>query len=391
MIADLHAHYPMHLDPGVRGNILKLLRTRRGQLRIRDHLRAVGVNFASQFANYPSLFSGPRVRIPWMAEGGVGVALSVLYSFFDEADTQASRGSDYVDEILRQARLVEQRVARDHAHQAAIAHNVAELDAARAAGKIALVHCVEGGFHLRGESPADIARAVEMLARAGVAYITLAHLIWRGVATSANALPFLSDKEFGRRCRQPPIGLSSLGRAAVDAMLEQHVLIDVSHMSEHALADTFALLDDRDPEREVPVIASHGACRFGDGQEYNLSEPTVKQIADRGGVIGLIFAQHQLYDGLPKRRRKSFQDGFDALCTHIDRIAQITGSHRHVAIGSDFDGFIKPTLHGLRDMRDMRLLHEAVHLRYKADGDAICSGNALRVLRSYWRGSPASP
>ncbi len=122
MIADLHAHYPMHLDPGIRGNVRALLCTRRGQLRLRDHVRALGVNLASQFANYPSLFSGPRVRT-WMAEGGVGVALSVLYSFFDEAEREPPSPGEYVDE-LRQARLVEKSL---HGTAAAIARSPEDL------------------------------------------------------------------------------------------------------------------------------------------------------------------------------------------------------------------------------------------------------------------------
>jgi len=66
-------------------------------------------------------------------------------------------------------------------------------------------------------------------------------------------------------------------------------------------------------------------------------------------------------------------------------LAEITGSHRHTGIGSDFDGFIKPTMGGLESMSDMRTLEEALRDRYgSADAEAICSGNALRVLRAGW-------
>src|SRR4051794_7032059 len=173
LIVDLHAHYPMHLDPGARGNLFRLFSTRRGQLRLRDHLRALGVNFASQFANYPSLFSGERVRVPWMVEGGVGVAYSVLYSFFDEVAFAPPTSTEYVDELLRQADLVEHSL---DGQDAVIARSPEALQPA--AGRVVLVHCVEGGFHLLG---GDVPRAVEKLATRGVAYITLAHLIYRGV------------------------------------------------------------------------------------------------------------------------------------------------------------------------------------------------------------------
>ena len=35
------------------------------------------------------------------------------------------------------------------------------------------------------------------------------------------------------------------------------------------------------------------------------------------------------------------------IARHVDRLHELTGSHEHAAIGSDFDGFIKPTMGGL--------------------------------------------
>jgi microsomal dipeptidase-like Zn-dependent dipeptidase len=333
----------------------------------------------------------------YMRTGGVGVALSVLYSFFDEVDLVdgAQPRPGYLESVEGQLEMVESHVAARHGDDAAIAHNPGELDEILGAGKLALVHCVEGGFHL-GSEPREVEAAVHRLAGLGVAYITLAHLVWRGVATDAPALPFLTDAEYRRWLPQPEEGLSNLGRAAVEAMLRERVLIDLSHMSERSLADTFALLDRLDPERSVPVLATHAGYRFG-SQEYMLTAETLRTIAERNGVVGLIFAQHQLNDGVPglearglgsrvgKRRRS--ERSFEVLCRHIDRIREETGSHRHTAIGSDLDGFIKPTLAGLEDMRDMAGLERALRERYgEEDGELICSGNSLRVLTSFWGG-----
>lgn len=387
----------MHLVPRARIRILRLLRSRRERRRLREWLRAILVGLASLFANYRSLFSGPRVRVSYMRAGRVGVALSVLYSFFDEVDVDegAQPRQGYLKSITDQVQVVERQVAEHHRDEAAVVHNPKELDAAKRGGKLALVHSVEGGFHL-GPTPTKVEEAVNQLAGMGVAYITLAHLIWRGVATDAPALPFFTDEEYRRWLPQPDEGLSNLGEAAVEAMVREHVLIDVSHMSERSLADTFTLLDRLDPDKLVPVLATHAGYRFGT-QEYMLSAQTLGRIAERGGVVGLIFAQHQLYDGLdisanrwlglPIRRRPRFEDSFEVLCRHIDRIREVTGSHRHTAIGSDLDGFIKPTLPGLDDMRNMKDLESALRKRYgEEDGELICSGNSLRLLTSYWRG-----
>ena len=388
MIVDLHAHYAMHLVPGGPGGPLDVLTMAKGRERLRDRVRARLVGLASRFANYRSFSSGPRVTIPQLRDGDVRVVLSVLYSFFDELDLDEPYGADpepgYLPRLLRQLELVETDLRDRHGDAAVVARSPAELERALADGRIAFVHSVEGGFHL-GPTPEQVERAVAQLAGLGVAYITLAHLFWRGVATNAPALPFLTDRLYRIVFPQPKLGLSELGRAAVRSMARERVLIDVSHMTARALDDTFTLLER--VGSDVPVIASHAAFRFGD-QEYGVDERTLRRIAERDGVVGLILAQHQLNDGIRRRRTTTLEESFDVVCRHIDRIAQITGSHRHAAIGSDFDGFIKPTMGGLESMSDMRLLEALLVERYgAADAGAICSGNALRVLREGWRGA----
>jgi microsomal dipeptidase-like Zn-dependent dipeptidase len=392
MIADLHNHYPMHLVPGAHGSLLKLVTTARGRWRLLDQLQALGVGIASRVANYQSFHTGPRSTVPLMRAGGVGVALSVLYMPFDEMDADRRYhhppSDAYIHSVLRHLDEVEEEIEENHAHEAAVVRNPGELDDALAAGRVALVHCVEGGFHL-GLSPEAVQRAVDELAERGVAYITLAHLFWRQVATHANAIPFLPDPVFDFLFPQPPVGLSELARAATEAMFRRRVLIDVSHMSERSLDDAFTLLDELDPDRAVPVVASHAAYRFG-RQEYNLSERTVERIAERDGVIGLILAEYQAADGLRDRRTTTLGQSLEVLFRHVDRIREITGSHRHAAIGSDHDGFIKPTLAGLENAQQLGSVETAlVHQYGEPAAELIASGNVLRVLRNYWRG--ASP
>ena len=92
MIADLHAHYAMHLVPDAAGTVEVAARAR-GRRGLRDRWRALVVGVASRFANYQSFDSGPRVTLSSLREGGVGVLLSVLYSPFDEMDLKRPYGS----------------------------------------------------------------------------------------------------------------------------------------------------------------------------------------------------------------------------------------------------------------------------------------------------------
>lgn len=386
MLIDLHAHYPMHLVPENEGTAHQAL------LRWRDALwRARFVNFLSRLFNYEGPSGEPGVTIELMKDGDVGVLLSVLHNPLDEMDISKSYGAPpdgaYLASLLGQLELVEGSVASDSG--VAVARSGGELTAALAANQKVLIHCVEGGYHLGGTEE-EIRNAVGQLAARGVAYITLAHLFWRDVATNAPALPFLPDPLYRLIFRQPRQGLSELGMIAAEAMLEHRILIDITHMSSRATAATLDLMDRRDPMKGIPVLATHEACRFRRlrRREYNLSDQTIRRVAERRGLIGIILCPHYILGGGPFRKRQTanFKASVDALCTHIDHIHEVTKSLDHVGIGSDLDGWIKPALTGLGHLGQMAALQAELGQRYgEADAEKICSGNAVRVLTNAWR------
>jgi microsomal dipeptidase-like Zn-dependent dipeptidase len=383
----------MHLRAEGHEGVLNAIATAPGRWETLDRIRSLLVRLASHLGNYPSLESGPRVTVPLLEQGGVGVAMSVLYSPFDEMDLGKSYGSppdsNYFPTLLRQLEGVEAEVERDHQGRARVVHTRAELEAALDAEEVALLHSVEGGFHLGG-SPEEVDANVADLAHRGCFYVTVAHLFYRSVSTNVNAIPFLPNRLYRLLFPMPDgIGLTPLGRAVVRALVRERVLVDLSHMDQAALDDTLALLDELDPGREVPVIASHTAYRFG-SDPYNLSEETFERIVARGGVAGLILAEHQAADGLG--HTESIEDSLAVLFRHIDRFHRIAGSHRHTAIGTDLDGFIKPTLARLETAADLRRVEEALIGRYgPEDAELIASGNVLRLARTYWRGAVPEP
>jgi microsomal dipeptidase-like Zn-dependent dipeptidase len=270
---------------------------------------------------------------------------------------------------------------------ASVAHTYAELTEACKAGKIAVVHCVEGGFQL-GASEKSIERHLTLLAQRGVAYVTLAHLLFRRIATNAPAIPFLCDGMYHILAHQPSEGLTKLGQAAVRAMFCNGILIDVTHMSEPAIRETLALLEELEVEYAVtppvPLLATHIACRFGKYQ-YNLSDDTIREIGKRNGLMGVIFCDHWMHDGPSKHNPRGERETFERVKENIERIAGIISSHKCTAIGSDLDGFIKPMLRGLEDMAGMWNLEKWLRTTYGPDADLILSENALRVLESAWR------
>jgi len=342
----------------------------------------------------------PRVSVPLLREGDVGLACSVLYSPFDEMifsprwHLHELRRHDRpyhwappthraFPRLLRQLDSVERHVVDRFPAQAVFVRSLDALDAALTSGRTALVHCVEGAFHL-GDEPAAIDAAVVELARRGVAYITVGHLYFKGMATVVPSWASwlrLTPERWDAIWPQPDVGLSERAEAAVRAMVRERVLVDVAHLSARAFRETFSLLDELDPEGRVPVIASHGAVRFGK-LAYNLDEAAVEAIVARDGVIGVILSSHHLADGLRAGAPRTLEESVDLLCRHIDRIGEIAGSHRHVAIGTDLGGFIEP-VSGIETSARLGALERELDRRYgEEDGQLISSGNGFRLLRS---------
>jgi microsomal dipeptidase-like Zn-dependent dipeptidase len=330
-----------------------------------------------------------------MRDGDVRVGFSVLYLPTAEFQILHWSGRPRKRDFRRLVRQLEE-VEKKAGDGLRFAHDLDELEAGIESPDAVLVHCVEGGFQL-GKDARAIERNLPLLKERGVVYVTLAHLFWRQVATNANALPFMRDDQY--HClflfHEPDVGLTDLGRAAVRKMAECRMLVDISHMSRAAIRDTFdELRKVEDEKHPIPVLATHVATRRGvNGLDYNIDADTAREVARRGGVIGLIMGDHIVTDGLrpdPERcgaaRTKDFDDSLDCLCTHIETLRDWCGGYDNIGIGSDLDGFIKPTLAGIETVRDMGGLERALAERYRDQpgvAKGICGENALRLLREY--------
>jgi microsomal dipeptidase-like Zn-dependent dipeptidase len=392
---DLHAHYPMHVvsDPDAeegREPSLKRMRQVRDRRGFWGRVQAIVLWGAMKLASDRTLDSGPRISVESMQKGNVKLAMSMLLQEFAEVDLTkhyaAPPEADYFQGLLEEMEEVEAEVATHGEDTIRIVRNLAELDACLASEAIGLVHAIEGGYNL-GDGDEEIAANCKTLAGKGVAYVTVAHLFFRQIATNAPALPFLPDSVynfvFPQRGKDR---LTPRGEAIIRAMVANRILIDLSHMDPGGIVEALALLDDElDPGKQFPIVSTHAGYRFGK-QTYMCDRGIVERIAERDGVVGLIMAQHQLNDGLrkPKDFTKTLEESLEVIYAHIDRIAEITGSYDHIGLGSDLDGFIKPT------MANLGSLDAALRTKYGDEvTEKITSGNALRVLRKLWS-EPAS-
>ena len=169
-------------------------------------------------------------------------------------------------------------------------------------GRTALFLTVENGAVLGR----DLGRA-EVLARAGVVMVTLT---WNG----ENAIGSGSQTDHG---------LSAFGRAAAGELIRQGIVLDVSHLNDRGFWDLME-------ETDVPVAASHSNARALCPHRRNLTDSQAREIARRGGLVGLNYYSPFLRaDGQPA--------GLDDLCCHAEHLLTL-GAEDCLALGSDFDG-----------------------------------------------------
>ena len=386
-VVDLHAHFPMQLDPEAKRHRARFrAHVRRRVLRserLWDKIKFLGLEIADRFFNRESPLDGHAVTLDTLAAGNVGLALSVAYNPIDELEIEpwpAAPSDHYFEKLEDLFDRVEDAVGKSG--PARVVKTKDELRAAIQGGKVAMIHAVEGGFHL-GDGHDAVRANADALARRGVGYVTVAHLFWRRVATNVAALPFLPDGFYDDLFPQDPaVGLDERGHVLVREMVRRGILVDVTHMSKRGMRELFDTLDRVDPHRTVPVIASHVACSFGKYQ-YNLEREWVERIAARKGVCGVIYCDHFVRDGRGKRTT-SFEDSTRWLHEQIGRLRE-WGGDDVLAIGSDLDGFIKPTLSGLSSAADhARLADELVREWGEPLAKKICHENALRVFESAW-------
>lgn len=181
-------------------------------------------------------------------------------------------------------------------------------------------------------------------------------------------------------------GLTDLGRALIPALDAANIVHDASHLSQRSLDE---LLDATD----AVVIASHSNCRAllpGDNHRH-LTDDAIKEIARRGGVIGINLVKNFLspelaVGGPPSKNSAKGEATIDQVCDHIDHVCAIVGDRNHVGLGSDMDGGITaddlPT--GIRTPSDLGKILDSLSARgwSPTELDAFAHENWQR----FWRG-----
>lgn len=123
----------------------------------------------------------------------------------------------------------------------------------------------------------------------------------------------------------PNRGLTLLGKKAVNKVMENHMIMDVSHLNEKSFWDVAELA-------QGPIIASHSNAKALSSASRNLSDEQLLRIRDLNGVIGInSFNKFVSLD--------ITQQTIDMLVKHIVYIAEKIGVE-HIGFGFDFFEFM---------------------------------------------------
>jgi membrane dipeptidase len=174
-----------------------------------------------------------------------------------------------------------------------------------------------------------------------------------------------------------PGGLTKLGFELLDVMASFKAVLDLSHMAEQAALESL----DR---YEGPIIASHSNPRKFRDTDRHLPDLTIRRLAERDGVMGVVLFNRFLDEHWARGSRKEAVT-MQRVIEIIDHVCQLTGSAQHIGLGTDWDGgFGAQHIPAEFDtIADLYKVTEALRERgfSEPDIDAIASGNMLRVLR----------
>jgi membrane dipeptidase len=158
-----------------------------------------------------------------------------------------------------------------------------------------------------------------------------------------------------------------------------NAILDLSHMAEESVLEALERYDGT-------LIASHSNARRFYDNPRNLTDDMIRQLAERGGVIGIpLYNRFLNSEWRPNHSRKDDVTLLNDLIPAIDHVCQLTGSALHVGIGSDLDGgFGRQSIPAEFDtIADEQLIGPALRASGYTDEDVarILSGNFLRILR----------
>lgn len=168
------------------------------------------------------------------------------------------------------------------------------------------------------------------------------------------------DTEVGGSAHgEQKIGLTAFGRQIITEMERLGMWVDLAHASERTIDDVLAMATN-------PVVFSHTGVTATCNSARNLSDDQLRRTAAQGGLIGIGFFE-----------AATCGTDLAAVVRALRHAVSVVGA-AHVALGSDFDGFVRTPI----DAAGLPALTEALLAAGFSEGDIrlIMGLNVQRVL-----------
>ncbi len=344
-------------------------------LRLRVHN-----DFAALDVGADTTAEGLHTDLPRLRRGGVGA------QFWSAYVPSTLPGHQAVTATLEQIDAI-RRMAQRYPDDLMLATSADDMEAARAAGKVASLIGVEGGHSI-----ACSLGALRMLHALGMRYLTLTHFQNNEWADSATDVPGVG-------------GLSDFGREVVRECNRLGVMADLSHVADSTMHATLDV-------STAPAFFSHSSARALCGHERNVPDDVLLRVRDSNGIVMVTFvpgflneecrvwidaflaamraaaAQHD--SASPELRDAEsawLRNNPRPPCTvsdvadHVEHIRAVAGVD-HVGLGGDYDGVVALP-DGLEGVDGYPLLVQELASRGWPDADLakLTWHNAVRVLR----------
>lgn len=189
---------------------------------------------------------------------------------------------------------------------------------------------------------------VDRLYRAGYRQLGLTHSFDNAVGGSSTGM--------ARR------GLTPFGRRVLERMHQLGFIVDLAHASSELITQVLDVYPG-------PIVVSHTGLRGTWDTPRNLSDDELRRIAERGGLIGVGFWRGAIQ-----------QPTVDEYVRTLEHAIAVAGVE-HVALGSDWDGFVESAVDAAHvDRITMAMLarhwdHEQIR--------AVMGGNQVRFFQQH--------
>lgn len=178
-------------------------------------------------------------------------------------------------------------------------------------------------------------------------------------------------------------GIGAPGRELLREMERLGIILDVTHLCDDSFREALDCFNGR-------VWASHSNCRALVPHNRQFSDDQIRELIDRGAVIGAAFDAWMLAPGWVRGETTPEEAGvtLETVVNHIDHVCQLAGNARHCGIGSDLDGAFgrEQCPADVQTIADLRRLPDLLAARgySAADIEGIAHGNFVRFLREAW-------